>query len=159
MYDRLGLVDAVFFDKIDSLSVGIYLIPPKYPILEDEIKQVFTKESFYEHVFSRLCSTFSWSKPYSSPTDKDLKEVESLVHYLSKAKAKELFNADKMFIYPIRTKNEKYYGKELCVRGVVIARNYQEVFLYFAFPYDNINRFDEYLKEFGKVLYFKKHQN
>lgn len=104
--------------------------------------------------FNRIKRDFRYGKPMSGATDWEAAELDMMLTRYPKRKARKMFNANRMVMYPFNLRGNVYEDKYTRCRAVVIAKNGLDIYFYFMLTDESAKNFDTYLKELNKVFWF-----
>jgi len=104
--------------------------------------------------FSRIKSDFHFGGALRSPSFADVYALDMMITHYPRERAKELFNAEAMIVYPFNLDGNVYEEKYDVCRAVVAECSGLSFFLYFMMTKDNFLNFDTYLNEMKGVFWF-----
>ena len=152
-----GKVNSVLTYKERDCEVIVYMPPGKGGSTYGRI----VKDSAMLHVlknlsFGRIKRTFGYGKRNKDASEFEAIELYSMLTHHPNKKAKEMFNADVFLEYPLNFRGNTYKNKYTRGRGVVVAKNRREIYLYFMMTEKSVLNYDGFLSDFEKVFWFNE---
>ncbi|MDR3253298.1 MAG: hypothetical protein LBT35_07040 [Tannerella sp.] len=105
--------------------------------------------------FSRIKHDFNFGTTFRSDTFEEVYALDLMLTHYPKERAKELFNAEAMVMYPFDLEGNVYEDKYAVCRAVVAEKDGLSFFLYYMMTIDNFRNFDKFLDDMKGVFRFK----
>ena len=98
-------------------------------------------------MFNRIRGNYHWGTPHEwKPSKQDISDLDMLLTWLPKKRARRLFNADCAAIYPMNFKGKKCRNKFSWGRAIVFQSGSGLCYLYLIFT-DSAKPFEKYLDD------------
>jgi TonB family protein len=104
--------------------------------------------------FGRIKRDFNYGASFRSVTFADVYALDQMITHYPRERAKELFNAEAMVVYPFDLEGNVYEEKYDVCRAVAVARDGLSFFLYYMMTKDNFLNFDTFLNDMKGVFWF-----
>lgn len=104
--------------------------------------------------FDSIKQKFRYGIPFTGATEYEAYELYQMLHFFDKKEAKNFFNGEIMFSFPVNLKGQKYKEKYAHSKAVVLQKGGKIIYLYFMMTNDNFCNFNTFLNDFNKVFWF-----
>ena len=151
----IGLVNAIIKHKDGEYIIFVHASHGRgnsgYSTTKTDATKIYTPN---EIPFSRIKGDFRYGKPFSSVSAQEVYDLDLMLTHCPREKAKSLFNADVMVMYPINLRGNVYEEKYTVCRAIAVDKGGLNFCLYFMMTKDNAHNFEKYLNSLEKVFWF-----
>ena len=105
-------------------------------------------------IYDRILCDFRFGPRWGASTKAYEAELDLMLTHYPQERAREMFNADLMVMYPVNLRGEVYEDKYSRCRAVIAAKEGVFVILYFMMPDEGLENFDDYLNDFKRAFWY-----
>jgi hypothetical protein len=151
-----GTVNAIIRHENEEYVIFVYTLPGRGDSPHGNIKTGDTKIYTLNEVlpFSKIKFDFNYGTKMRSVSEQEVYDLDLMLTHYPRERARELFNADAMVMYPVNLQGNVYEDKYTVCRAVVAEKDGLSFFLYFMLTKDSYKNFDSCLKDIAKVFWF-----
>ncbi|MDR1097570.1 MAG: hypothetical protein LBL57_05510 [Tannerella sp.] len=151
-----GLVNAIIRHENEAYVIFVCALPGRGDDPHGDIKTDDTKIYTLNEAlpFGRIKFDFNYGAKMRSVSEQEVYDLDLMLTHYPRERARELFNADAMVMYPVNLQGNVYEDKYTVCRAVVAEKSGLSFFLYFMLTKDSYKNFDSCLKDIAKVFWF-----
>jgi len=151
-----GMVTSIIRHKSGEYVIFVLALPGRGDDAWGDIKTDSSKIYTLNEVlpFTRIRHDFNYGATFTGGSLADIYALDQMITHYPRERAKDLFNAESMVVYPFDLEGNVYEDKYGVCRAVAVERDGQSLFLYYMMTNDNFLNFDTFLNDIKGVFWF-----